>query len=204
MSSPSISEKRIHSELTMLEKLPDGYNIAHQNFDGGLKIYLEIDKKLIDSELKPDTVNTYRFTILLAQDFPFGGPRVQCNTNFTQTSMSDQRDLFVDIVGSEWIASNTLYEICKLIPEFVTEVLVKEVSGDQKFIGRFLLGSRYYIEDYFGYFDVWKFHDINNMFSANDQPLPDGEVENSLRYLIVSDTALMICEPTLENKRIAL
>jgi ubiquitin-protein ligase len=77
MATKSIKDKRIHSEVNMLEKLPDGYSISYQQFEGGIKVYLEIDKKIIQSELLPDEINTYRFTILLDQDFPFKGPQVQ-------------------------------------------------------------------------------------------------------------------------------
>jgi hypothetical protein len=100
--------------------------------------------------------------------------------------------LFINVVGAKWIPSNTLYEISKLIPEFITEALVLEASEQRKFIGRFNLGCKYYIEDYFGYFDVWKFEDVENIFIDYTAPPPQGQPINPLRYLIVSDTALMV------------
>ena len=204
MSAENIKQKRIKSELAMLDKLPDGYMVSYQNFDGGVKIFIEIAKRIVQSELLPENIDAFRFTILLDQDFPFKGPQVQCNTNFTQTSLWDQRDLFINIVGAKWIPSNTLYEISKLIPEFISEVMINEASESRKFIGRFNLGAKYYIDEYFGYFDVWKFHDITNMFIDYSQPPPQDGHRNQLRYLVVTDTALMVGEPTLESNKIAL
>lgn len=118
-------------------------------------------------------------------------------------SICDQRDLFINIVGAKWVPSNTLYEISKLIPEFITDAIINEASEQRKFIGRFNLGSKYYIDDYFGVFDVWKFKDNTNMFIDYSTPQAQ-ENKNQLRYLLVSDTALMVCEPTAQSNRIAV
>ena len=107
-------------------------------------------------------------------------------------SICDQRDLFINIVGSKWVPSNTLYEITKLIPEFISEVILNESSEQRKFVGRFNLGYKYYIDEYFGLFDVWKFRDKDNIFIDYSQPPQPEESKSSLRYLVVSDTALMV------------
>lgn len=93
--------------------------------------------------------------------------------------------------------SNTIYEISKLIPEFISEILIAEVSESRRFIGRFNIGYKYYIEEYFGAFDVWKFQDTTIMFRDYSQPINES---SKLRYLIVTDTAIIVCEPTAENK----
>lgn len=44
MSSSAIKQKRLKSELSMLEKLPDGYLVSCQKLDNIIKIHIEIDK----------------------------------------------------------------------------------------------------------------------------------------------------------------
>ena len=87
------------------------------------------------------------------------------------------------------------------MPEFISEILIAEASATRKFIGRFNLGYKYFIEEYFGVFDVWKFQDVKNMFIDLNQPF-DKENARTLRYLIVTDTALIVGEPTQENNKI--
>ena len=165
---------------------------------------MRLINKIIKSELLPDNIDTYRFTIILDDDFPFKGPQVHWNTNFSQTSLWDQRDLFVNVVGAKWLPSNTIYEISKLIPEFISEVLILEASELRKFIGRFNLGDKYYLNEYYGVFDVWKFHDVTNLFIDYNQPQVEGEPRPALRYLVVSDTALMVAEPTAPSSPIVI
>jgi ubiquitin-protein ligase len=181
----------MNSELDMLDKLPEGYHVYCKEFDGGIKVIVEISKMLVVSELIPQNIDSFMFTIICDGDFPFKGPEVQCNTNFLQMSICDQRDLFINIVGAKWVPSSTLYEISKLIPEFITDAIINEAAEQRKFIGRFNLGSKYYIDDYFGVFDVWKFKDKTNMFIDYSKPQTQ-EKKNKLRYLLVSDTALMV------------
>ena len=44
MSSAAIKQKRLKSEIGMLEKLPEGYLVSYQKLDKVIKIYIEIDK----------------------------------------------------------------------------------------------------------------------------------------------------------------
>lgn len=200
--SDAIKQKRLNSELTMLEKLPEGYKVSMQKEKEVTRIYLEIDRNVIQSELLPRDIKVYRFSIILDQDFPFKGPQVVCNTNFTQTSLCDQRDLFENIVGTRWIPSNTLYEISKLIPEFISEVIIAEASEQRKFVGRFHLGNMYRVEEYFGVFDVWKFKDVTNLFIDYSKPMPPAEEINQTRYLVVTDTGLLVGEPISQGSKV--
>jgi len=187
----------------MLENLPDGYLVSYKEYQDWVKIDLEIERKLIQSGLLQQNIDAFRFTIICDEEFPFKAPQVQWNTNFLQMSIWDQRDLFVNIVRMKWIPSNTLYEVTKLIPEFISEAIINEASEHRKFLGRFNLGTKYYIDEYFGIFDVWKFKDINNLFI--DYTNQEQQVQkNQLRYLLVSDTALMVWEPTSQSNRIAV
>jgi len=72
-----IRAKRINSELNMLDKLPEGYLVQYKEFEGGVRVDLEIDKKIIISELLPQNIDSFRFTILCDDEFPFKGPQVQ-------------------------------------------------------------------------------------------------------------------------------
>ena len=62
--SSDIKQKRMSSELSMLDKLPEGYNVEYQEFDGGVKVFLAISKNLINSQLLPGNVEVYEFTIV--------------------------------------------------------------------------------------------------------------------------------------------
>lgn len=106
------------------------------------------------------------------------------------------------MVGTKWQPSNTIYEISKLIPEFISEVLVLEASELRKFIGRFNLGDKYFLNEYYGVFDVWKFEDIGNLFIDYNQPQTEGEEKSLIRYLVVSDTAFMVSEPIPSSNQI--
>ena len=75
--SADIKRKRIDSELNMLGRLPDGYKVTVEEGNGRIKIFINIDSKIIQSELKPEGIGTYTFTIILDEDFPFKGPQVQ-------------------------------------------------------------------------------------------------------------------------------
>lgn len=200
----NIKEKRINSELSMLENLPDGYLMQYSEFHSGVKIDLQIDRGLVNSELLPSNIDAFSFSIICDKEFPFKGPQVQWNTNFLTMSICDQRDLFVNIWRTKWIPSNTLYEISKLIPEFISDAMISEASDQRKFIGRFNLGEKYYIDDYYGIFDVWRFKDKKNIFIDYSAPRGGPQPRNTLRYLVVTDTGLMVCEPTKESKNIAI
>lgn len=70
-----------------------------------------------------------------------------------------------------------------------------EASELRKFIGRFNLGEKYYLNEYYGVFDVWRFDDVANLFIDYNKPQTEGEEKSTVRYLVVSDTALIVCEP---------
>ncbi|CAI2363962.1 unnamed protein product [Moneuplotes crassus] len=202
-----IKEKRINSELTMLDKLPEGYLTQYKELQGGgIRVDLAIERTLIQSELLPDNIESFNFSIICDSEFPFKGPQVQCNSNFLQMSICDQRDLFINICRTRWAPSNTLYEISKLIPEFISDALISEASDQRKFLGKFNLGEPYYVGDYYGNFDVWKFKDKHNMFIdyTKSRHRSHKPRRSQSRYLIVTDTGLMVCEPTVEDKDIAI
>jgi hypothetical protein len=83
----------------------------------------------------------------------------------------------------------------------VSEVIIFEASSNRNFIGKFHLGSIYYLEPFFGYFDVWKFKDTTNMFIDYSKPMPD-ENATKTRYLVVSDTALLVGEPISQSSKV--
>lgn len=49
-----------------------------------------------------------------------------CRTNFSTPPLNDGRDLFNEILKSEWKIAKKLYEIVQYIPEFISEVKIEE------------------------------------------------------------------------------
>lgn len=69
-----------------------------------------------------------------------------CRTEFTNISLNDGRDLFTDILKSEWKVAKKLYEIVQYIPDFISEVKIEE--EEVKMYGRFHLGHYYDVRDW--------------------------------------------------------
>ena len=64
-----------------------------------------------------------------------------CRTPFSTPLLNDGRDLFNDILKSEWKIAKKLYEIVQYIPEFISEVKITE--EEMKVYGVFHLGELY-------------------------------------------------------------
>lgn len=69
-----------------------------------------------------------------------------CRTNFSSPPLNDGRDLFNDILKSEWKIAKKLYEIVQYIPEFISEVQTTE--EEMKPYGTFHLGTAYDINEW--------------------------------------------------------
>jgi hypothetical protein len=61
-----------------------------------------------------------------------------CRTSFSTPPLNDGRDLFNEILKSEWKIAKKLYEIVQYIPEFISEVKIEE--EEMKVTGQFHLG----------------------------------------------------------------
>ena len=119
----------------MLKNLPQDYKFSTHDSSLGLIIKVsshlghsrhkfEIQAKMIKSELLDKSIKKVVFDVLLDQKFPFQQPRIMCKTEFTEPSLCDCRDLFSDILKSEWKIAKKLYEIVQYIPDFVSDVLI--------------------------------------------------------------------------------
>ena len=69
-----------------------------------------------------------------------------CRTAFSQPPLNDGRDLFNDILKSEWKIAKKLYEIVQYIPEFISEVKITE--EEMRVYGQFHLGYQYDITEW--------------------------------------------------------
>ncbi len=65
-------------------------------------------------------------------------------TEFSKPPLNDGRDLFADIMKTDWKIAKKLYEMVQYIPEFIADVKVSEDEGKQ--YGTFHLGYLYNIE----------------------------------------------------------
>jgi hypothetical protein len=70
-----------------------------------------------------------------------------CRTHFTSSPIHDGRDLFNEILKSDWKIAKKLYEIVQYIPDFISEVKVEE-EEDAKVVGMFHLGYTYDITEW--------------------------------------------------------
>lgn len=93
------------------------------------------------SELLDQKLDKFVFDVLLDHKYPFQQPQIFCRTAFSNPPLNDGRDLFSDILKSEWKIAKKLYEIVQYIPEFVSEVKITE--EELKVYGIFHLGYLY-------------------------------------------------------------
>jgi ubiquitin-protein ligase len=65
----------------------------------------------VKSGLLDKNIENFVFDVLLDHKFPFQQPQIMCRTNFSSPPINDGRDLFNDILKSEWKIAKKLYEI---------------------------------------------------------------------------------------------
>lgn len=104
-------------------------------------VQFTIDKRVIESQLLDPRLEKYVFDVLLDHKFPFQQPQIFCRTPFSNPPLSDGRDLFNDVMKSEWKTARKLYEIVQYIPDFISEVKIQE--EEMKVYGTFHLGYLY-------------------------------------------------------------
>jgi ubiquitin-protein ligase len=69
--------------------------------------------------LRDPSVPQYVFDAFLDSKFPFNNPQILCRTAFTDPDLSDERDLFADIIKSDWKVATKLFQIVQQIPVFI-------------------------------------------------------------------------------------
>ena len=136
----------------------------------------------------PKNIHKFVFDIFLDDKFPFQQPQILCRTDFSVQPSTDGRDIFQEILKSDWKIANKLYEIVQYIPEFIQEVIIEEEES-MKVIGRFHLGNRYNLND-------WEPGMVNlncSLFPCEEQDEGDPEYFYP-RVIIVTPTALLLFE----------
>mmetsp|Transcript_21207 Transcript_21207/g.20369 ORF Transcript_21207/g.20369 Transcript_21207/m.20369 type:complete len:206 (+) Transcript_21207:251-868(+) len=118
-----------------------------------------------------------------------------CRTNFSNPPLNDGRDLFTEILKSEWKIAKKLYEIVQYIPEFITEVKIGE--EEMRVYGCFHLGYLYDLREWQEENGVNK---GSKLYPCDEQD----EAQDELFYqrkLVLSQTAILIFEPqkNIEN-----
>ena len=66
------------------------------------------------------------FDVLLDLSYPFQQPKIFCRTPFSSPPLNDGRDLYGEIVSTEWRIARKLAEMVQYIPDFVVEVIESE------------------------------------------------------------------------------
>ncbi len=66
---------------------------------------------MVKSELIDKKHDKFVFDVLLDHKYPFQQPQIFCRTSFSLPPLNDGRDLFNDILKSEWKIAKKLYEI---------------------------------------------------------------------------------------------
>jgi hypothetical protein len=133
-------------------------------------------------------VEKFVFDILLDHKYPFQQPQIFCRTPFSNPPLNDGRDLFSDILKSEWKIAKKLYEIVQYIPEFISEVKITE--EELKVYGNFHLGYLYEMSN-------WGLSGVDRgsrIFSCEEQDEQDEETYFQ-RYLVITNSALLLLEP---------
>lgn len=105
-----------------------------------------------------------------------------CLTPFSRPPLNDGRDLFADILKTEWKIAKKLYEIVQYIPEFISEVKIAEEEA--KSFGTFHLGYLYNLETRWSPAQV---------FQCEEQDERDDELFYP-RRIVVTPSALLIFE----------
>lgn len=102
--------------------------------------------------------------------------------------MNDGRDLFNDILRSEWKIAKKLYEIVQYIPEFISEAKITE--EEMKVYGKFHLGFLYEMSNW----GITGVDRQSRVFECEEQDELDEELYYP-RYLVITQSALLILEP---------
>lgn len=147
-----------------------------------------MDKSLVKSELVDKKIDKYIFDILLDYKFPFQQPQIFCRTPFSNPPLNDGRDLFNDVLRTQWKIAKKLYEIIQYIPEFISEVKISEEEG--KLFGTFHVGFLYELSNW----GINGIDRISKVFECEEQDEINEEVFYS-RIIIITQTALLVLEP---------
>ncbi|EGR29226.1 hypothetical protein IMG5_160250 [Ichthyophthirius multifiliis] len=116
--------KRVIKDLEHLYNLDQQlYDINVTCFGLGIKIIVILKeelliKNLLDFYLQYQPI---KFEILLYKTYPFTFPQFICQTNFSEPSLADGRDLIDNIIEQQWIPSILLYQIVEQIPGFLVK-----------------------------------------------------------------------------------
>ena len=111
-----------------------------------------------------------------------------CRTAFSTPPLNDGRDLFNDILKSEWKIAKKLYEIVQYIPDFIADIITTE--EEMKVYGKFHLGETYDITE-------WGMDSQNKdakIFECEEQDESDDELFYK-RFMVVTQSALILLEP---------
>lgn len=105
-----------------------------------------IDRKLVKSEDVFSRTDKFVFDVFLDQRYPFQPPQIYARTPFSKPPLNDGRDLFSDIMRSEWRVIKKIHQIVQYIPDFIDEVI--ETEDEMKVFGTFHLGNYYEISNW--------------------------------------------------------
>ena len=192
-----ITKKRMSQEIQLLKNLSADHKVVIKKSSLGEHFFADLKGSLVKSEFADPNQKVYKFEILLDSYFPFKAPHVYCLTPFSNSSLIDRRDLFIDISRRQWVSSQTVYELIKLIPDFISDVLISESANEQKFFGTFHLGMRYDVNE-------WKqaaLKGVNYHVVICDEIDPNEPRTGKTRYLVITDNALLLLEPEGRSKQ---
>jgi Ubiquitin-conjugating enzyme len=104
IQSSRMEKGEVYAELLFISNVP-GYIITTQKIPIGLEILVEH--------------NSVLFRLILSSKYPFISPTISCDTITTFPSISDGRDLLLEILTEDWSPIVSLYEIITSIPSFL-------------------------------------------------------------------------------------
>ncbi|CAG9320361.1 unnamed protein product [Blepharisma stoltei] len=181
-----IQKKRFEKELKLIQRIGGDFRINTSESRFGHIIRVELHDKLLTGIPYESVV----FEIYLEGKFPFQPPRVICETNFGFPSVSDGRDLLLNITKKKWAPSITSLDIINALPAYIAELHQKYLLGTQTEVGTFHLGDIHNIRQ-------WENKEGMGCFFCTELGTENNKEQNA-RIIVITHSKFLELEPHIE------